>query len=120
MFQSRWYAVDVLSCKFAVSLPRNDVTPLQLPRVFTLFMHYASRGREATVREPRKRGRDNERAVDGCRFNHLAKHLTAVIPYVVDHIPRDCPSLRFTAERTLFYILRTFGRVTSPSYYLYC
>ena len=30
-------------------------------------------------------GRDNERAADGGRFNHLAKHLTAVTHDVVDH-----------------------------------
>lgn len=53
-FEARWYAVDVASCKFAASLLRNDVTPLQLPRVFTPFMHYASdRGGDAKRGEQR-------------------------------------------------------------------
>lgn len=72
-----WYAIGAAPHKFAVSLRRNDITPLRHPRVFTLvyaFMHKGEgeadgekgRGGGGERRISREwAGRDNERAADG-------------------------------------------------------
>lgn len=72
-----WYAIDADPHKFAVSLLRNDITPLQHSRVFTLVYAFMQ-GEEEEEQIVRRRGgggercvsrewagRDNERAADG-------------------------------------------------------
>lgn len=52
-----WYAIDAAPRKFAVSLLRNDITPLRQSRVFTLVYAFMHKGEEEADGKKKRRRR---------------------------------------------------------------
>lgn len=60
-----WYAIDTAPHKFAVSLLRNDITPLRQSRVFTLVYAFMHKGEEEEANGKKKRRRRWETYLPG-------------------------------------------------------